>query len=370
MSDIVVSAAACRTSGTLTIYKQFLSHLPDHIGANRYYIFVDETMPAPRIGGVDSIFVDVRGWVKRIVFDFWECEKYVRYMGCNPSLVISLQNTGLRPFRKGRQMIYYHQPLPLFPERWNPFKRRERMLFFYKTFYPAFVRSSFAQDRVRFIAQIPFIKEGIIKRFGVPQDRVDVQFPDTETTSFSVEAPCESDGLYHFFYPAIGVEYKRHATLVRAMKYFRYLNPDLSRLVRFHFTLAKNYSAPWTEEIERDGMSENFVFHGTIPHEQLMVQMAKSRGLLFPSTIESLGLPLLEAASLGLPIVASDLDYVHQVLGSYEGVSYVGAYDYEGWANCIAQLCNDHRISYPPLVAQTTSSWDDFFKMIDGEIII
>ena len=39
-----------------------------------------------------------------------------------------------------------------------------------------------------------------------------------------------------------------------------------------------------------------------------------SRALIFPSTGESLGLPLLEAAACGLPIVAAERDYVRDVV--------------------------------------------------------
>ena len=36
-------------------------------------------------------------------------------------------------------------------------------------------------------------------------------------------------------------------------------------------------------------------------------------GLLFPSTIETIGLPLLEAATFGLPVLANELEYVNYV---------------------------------------------------------
>ena len=57
--------------------------------------------------------------------------------------------------------------------------------------------------------------------------------------------------------------------------------------------------------------------------------------LLFPSYIETLGLPLLEAAAFGLPVLAADVDYAHEVLKDYEGVRYIDVFDYEGWARKI-----------------------------------
>ena len=44
-----------------------------------------------------------------------------------------------------------------------------------------------------------------------------------------------------------------------------------------------------------------------------MALYANSRALIFPSKSESFGLPLVEAANMGLPIIAAELDYVRDV---------------------------------------------------------
>jgi len=50
-----------------------------------------------------------------------------------------------------------------------------------------------------------------------------------------------------------------------------------------------------------------------LTREQVLALYADARALVFPSTSESFGLPLIEASRGGLPIVAADLDYVHDV---------------------------------------------------------
>ena len=52
---------------------------------------------------------------------------------------------------------------------------------------------------------------------------------------------------------------------------------------------------------------------GWLPHCDLLLEYPKSRALIFPSLRESLGLPLVEAAQIGIPILASELDYVYDV---------------------------------------------------------
>ncbi len=52
---------------------------------------------------------------------------------------------------------------------------------------------------------------------------------------------------------------------------------------------------------------------GHLPRAEVLMLYASARALVFPSISESFGLPLIEAAHLGLPIVAAELDYVRDV---------------------------------------------------------
>lgn len=53
---------------------------------------------------------------------------------------------------------------------------------------------------------------------------------------------------------------------------------------------------------------------GTLPHGEVSQLYQQSSALIFPSRLESFGLPLLEAKQLGMPILAPELDYVRDVV--------------------------------------------------------
>lgn len=53
---------------------------------------------------------------------------------------------------------------------------------------------------------------------------------------------------------------------------------------------------------------------GTLPSDQVRLLYERTRALIYPSTFESFGLPLIEARQSGLPVLASELDYVRDVL--------------------------------------------------------
>jgi len=52
---------------------------------------------------------------------------------------------------------------------------------------------------------------------------------------------------------------------------------------------------------------------GEIPHNEIWSLYRSSKALIFPSTMESFGLPLLEASHAGLPILASEKDFVRDI---------------------------------------------------------
>lgn len=62
-------------------------------------------------------------------------------------------------------------------------------------------------------------------------------------------------------------------------------------------------------------------FIGPVPRTQLFEQYASSI-LVFPSYIETIGLPLLEARSVGAPILAADCLYARDGVGDYERAEF------------------------------------------------
>lgn len=77
--------------------------------------------------------------------------------------------------------------------------------------------------------------------------------------------------------------------------------------------------------------------------------------LLFPSIYEGYGLPVVEAARMGLGSICSDIPVLHEVGG--EGAIYVPPDDAVAWAATIADVAAGRRIADP---AHTSAlSWDD-----------
>ena len=367
--NVVVLACASRTSGAKTIYLQFLDHLKVNIGVHRYFIFVDESMPCPSIDGVTYLVVNGRTWIKRVFLDFFALRKILKDKNIHPSLIISFQNTGARCLRDVPQLIYYHQPIPLYPNKWSFFRSDERAYALYKNIYPFFVSCSFDKNNTDFVVQIPYIAESLINKIKIDRSRIHVLFPDIESIDLDQIGVYEYEkSTFNFVYPAVPAIYKEHKTLVEAIRIIGEKYPQEIKHIKVHLTLSIQQGEILKLKIKQYNLSDCFVFHGVVPHTILLSMINSSHGLLFPSTIETLGLPLIEAASLGKSIIVSDVCYSHQVIGEYEGVNFVAPYDYEKWAEQIRSLCTSSPIINNHYKNASQSSWNDFFAIVERKL--
>lgn len=329
---------------------------------NDYVVIIDPCMPKPKIDGVRYILYSTIG-VKRIKFDFWDFKRICEENGVMPDVIFSLNNTG-EQYDGARQIVYYHQPLPLYKYHFSLLNENERSVALFKMYFPWFVKQSLKHTDT-LVVQTDIIRQLFARRFNFPVKKIELAFPDVERVDISRTSMYEfENGYYHFVYPATFVGYKEHITIARALNTLK--GNDLLYKIKIHLTIKEGDIAKLEDEINTSGLRHNFVFHGPMSHEQLLSMYKAANGLLFPSVIETIGLPLLEAAAFGLPVLANDLEYVKEVLKGYEGLVTVPLRDYKAWGEEIAKLCND-KLLYNSYHREGGSDWPKIFRMIHGE---
>jgi len=90
--------------------------------------------------------------------------------------------------------------------------------------------------------------------------------------------------------------------------------------------------------IEKFRLENNVVLIGKLNYQQVMDYYKSVSALVFPSKIETFGLPLVEAQQFKLPIIASDMELYREVIGAYDGsVVYCDNDKPHEWAKAIAE---------------------------------
>lgn len=342
---IVVNATALDRSGALSILRQFVENIPeDNLN---WLIFVPDNISLSSSNKNVRLepIAGVKPMHKRFWWDAFGLNRWLIRNNLEPLACVSLQNTGFRVSKKNiPKFIYYHQPLPFYKYKWNPFRAKERILWFYKKIYPFFVRLFLKDDTVVF-AQLEFIKDGFQKKFNHSPEKVEIYYPSiADIHSDGNNAILLSNDL-NLFYPAAEHFYKNHSILFDALR-------QLNGKAKLYVTIPSE--------------TEHVTSVGVIPFEQVCDMYLKCDALVFPSYIETFGLPLLEAARTGLPIIASDLPYAREVLAGYEGVKFVPYNDSKAWADAISKLEKGKR--FKPIDISDRAGWKQLFDSIKNSL--
>lgn len=130
------------------------------------------------------------------------------------------------------------------------------------------------------------------------------------------ELGCSSGNVdWDFVYIADGVAHKNHRRLLEAWCILASNNirPKLALTLGSRDELLIQAIVALRTEYKVE------IFNlGEISHNAVIAVYKSSRALIFPSLSESFGLPLIEASHFGLPIIASELDYVREVCDPVE----------------------------------------------------
>jgi len=262
-------------------------------------------------------------WIKksplhRICFDHFAAHRLVKKYKIDQ--VLSLQNIEL-PHAGVPQVVYEHNALPFAEYRFRP----------WEAFRPWFTQQVLGRMMIRSIrrarkvmVQTNWMKKEIVRKCRVPEDKVEVKFPPvrmlpTEPYHLDAAKPV-------FFYPANGSAYKNHRTFLKACECLRNRGYE-------------NYEVIWTVTgEENEGMRRlrkeakekklPIIFKGTVPRRTLFDLYARSV-LVFPSYIETIGLPLLEARTAGAWIAAADCLYARDCVGDYERAEFFEVFNAE-----------------------------------------
>ena len=112
-------------------------------------------------------------------------------------------------------------------------------------------------------------------------------------------------------------------------------------------------------QIERLGLGARVRFTGFLPDDDLVVLLNLATMLVLPSLSEGFGLPAIEAAACGCPVIATKNSPLPGILG--EGGLFIDPYDQHGLESAIRQLLDSqtlrHRLAAAGLRVARDLNW-------------
>lgn len=366
---IFINATSATMGGSLTILNQFIDEILNRAEKDKkYYIFVPIDSEFKSNDLIEFVPIKAKKYLDRIKWDLYGMKKWVDD-NIKPNLVISLQNTAVR-LKKIDQIIYLHQSIPYAKEsKWNLLKKDERKLWFYKYVYSIWIHSTIKKDHY-IIIQTPWMKKVLLGK-GYLDEKIIISRPLIKNIDVDKVKEINKENKKLFFYPAAEYKYKNHHLILEALKTLKKENNRLGNSLKVVFTLDKA-SFTYNKIIEY-GLQDIVESIGQISYEEVLSYYKSCDALLFPSYIETIGLPLIEVSKFHKKILVSDCEYSKDVLNGYSKVEYLDYKNSDAWCKAIKNeisssnmICNEE--GKIKLMNYKNNGWNSMFKLINKVI--
>jgi glycosyltransferase involved in cell wall biosynthesis len=340
---------------------------------NQYTLFVDcenEDFPLPQGVEVCRVATSVptikaaAADGRRSVADLWAVASAIRR--ARVDLVYFPTDYTYVPFYLGApRLVTIHDAIAeMFPHLVFPTLRS-------KIFYRAKIRSGIHQARL-LITVSEFSRRQLVEKLNISPSRLRVVSEAADPIFRPSKSSSSSQVCERWHIPSdarcliyVG-GFSPHKNLFMLLDVVREL-VSRNTFHDLHLLLVGDYSGDsfyscydqLAKQVRVDGLAEHVLFTGRLEDEDLMVLLNRSQALVLPSFAEGFGLPAVEAAACGTPVLATTESPIPELLG--EGVLGISPDDRSGWLQQIERILTDtsvrQHMSEAALAAASRLSW-------------
>lgn len=256
-------------------------------------------------------FPDIKiSWFKRMRFELIDSKKIAREL--NATVWVALHD--ITPIVDvPRQYVYCHNPACFM-------RPTLRSLYFDKIFVAhsllyGFLYSLNIHRNTAVFVQQSWIYDAFVKRFGARN--VMVARPTALAHLEGARRTCGP--LRRWIYPTFPRHFKNVEVIGEALELLE-RDPFWVGEVMLTVDGSEGRYAAYLKR--RFGGLRTLKFIGRRDAIQMAALYEEADGLLFPSKLETWGLPITEAQCCGLPMLVADERYAHETVGNYNGVTF------------------------------------------------
>ena len=327
---IVLSGVNVREVGALSVFRDALATLAREHGDRYEIVALVTRRELFDITGVTYFEYPriMHSYLARVHFEYWSSREISARL--KPRLWLSMHDMTPNVSAEVRA-VYCHNPSPFYRPTISEFFLDWRFgLFtlFYRFLYRINIH---ANDYV--IVQQDWMRKSFMRLYGVRNVIVAhpvVNLPNpVETLAGGAAAR-----PYRFFYPTFPRTYKNPELCLKAARILERRGFNEFELWLTLDASVNKYASRVVKEFA-DVRSARWL--GQLSRERVFELYAEADCLLFPSRLETWGMPITEMRSFGKPILAADLPYAHESAAGYHKVRFFEPGDAEQLADLMRQ---------------------------------
>ncbi|MDV4104467.1 glycosyltransferase [Elizabethkingia anophelis] len=370
MKTIVVSAVNLNVGGALTILRDCLSFLSEFSVKKNYrvvaIVYKKELANFPNIEYIEDQWPKKR-WINRLWYEYVSMKKISRELA-PVDLWLSLHDTTPNVLAE-KQAVYCHNPFPFYEWKWRECLFAPKIVLL--SLFSKFIYKKNINKNTFVIVQQQWLKDEFKKLFKLKSDKIIVALPDSpKNEDMNVSIKKDIDSVYEFIYAASPNSHKNFECLCHAAKI---LENDGINNFKVNITLSGNENKYAIWLYKRYGkIVKSIQWISFQNRKSLFQQYEKCDCLVFPSKVETWGLPISEFSEFNKPMLLADLSYAQETAAGSQRVAFFNPNDPKELAGQMKLLIQGDTSSLniiPKKVIEepVTHSWKELFQTLLSE---
>lgn len=367
MKTIVVSAVNLIEGGTLTILRDCLSYLSQYAQENKVrvvaIVFDKKLAYYPHIEYIEDKWPKKR-WINRIWFEYVSLKKIARELG-PIELWFSLHDTSPNVFAN-RRAVYCHNPFPFYQWKWQEALFAPKIVLF--SLFSTWIYKTNIHKNNLVIVQQQWIKNAFKQRYNLPANKIVVALPDPPMAEEIPPMPAKTAStVYQFIYAASPNSHKNFECLCQAA---RLLEDEGITNFKVIITIngTENSYAKWLYKKWGEDL-KSIEYIGFQSRASIFTYYASSDCLIFPSKVETWGLPITEFKAFEKPMLLANLPYAYETAAGSTQVGLFHPNKPAELARLMKKLISGEREflrTLPPIKKEepTSNSWGELFHIL------
>lgn len=360
--NIVVSAVNLSELGPLSVLKDALRSLTSSYSHDYQIVALVHRCALFDIPGIQYFEYPTAksSWLLRIYWEYFGFKRLSRKL--KPRLWISMHDTTPN-VTADMQVVYCHNPSPFLKIKAIALLKSPS-LWLYTVLYRYLYRINIHKNNW-VVVQQDWLRKKFRDLYGVRE--LVVAHPHTpmrsqkeRTTAFKRDRT-----RYIFFYPCFPRIFKNIDVVVRAADLLEKRGVFAFQVWLTMDGSENHYAAKLAKQI----LELNSVkLLGRLSREDVFEKYGESDCLLFPSLLETWGMPISEFKEFARPMLLADLPYAHETAGEYDQIAFFPAEDEKQLADMMQAAIEGRNIfsryECLPIEQPYCASWEELFDFL------
>ena len=359
---IIVSAVNLVEGGPLTVLQECLGYLSGNLSEEYEIIALVNKKELASFKNIRYFEFPKakKSWLMRLYYEYIYFRRFSKEI--KPHLWLSLHD--ITPNVRAKILaVYCHNPAIFYKLNLKEILI-EPKLWLFNLFYKYLYMINIKRNNW-VIVQQSWIRENFKKLFKI--ENIIVAHPDVKQTVIDKRNRCapEQNGKFIFFYPALARVFKNFEIIGEAA---RILTDQGLNNFEIYLTINGTENKYSNLIYNKYKGIPSIKFIGIQPKEAILDYYSTVNCLIFPSKLETWGLPINEFKDFSKPMLLADLEYAKETIGDYDKVKFFDPNNPKQLSDIMKDTIQNKTVfdkTKAKIIPNAfASNWNSLFKML------